>query len=194
MNRDTSSQAQLCDYCGLPVVTPSFRTNPQQALYCCLGCKLAAAVMGERDAGTSGSSTLTRLGLGVFFAMNVMVFTLALWTWDVYAVEDVPCAELLRELFRYACMLFAVPVLLLLGGPLLESTLADLRQMRMSTDALLSLGVLAAYAYSFVSIVRGGQHIYFEVGSMILVAVTLGDGWRPAANSRRHVVCNRRKN
>ena len=93
-------------------------------------------------------------------------------------------AELLRELFRYACMLFAVPVLLLLGGPLLESTLADLRQMRMSTDALLSLGVLAAYAYSFVSIVRGGQHIYFEVGSMILVAVTLGR-WLEASGKQQ---------
>lgn len=184
MNPDRASAPPSCDYCGLPVLAATTRPAVSSPLYCCLGCKLAAAVMREREGGESGSSTLTRLGLGVFFAMNVMVFTLVLWTWDVYSIESAHRTELLRELFRYACMLFAVPVLLLLGGPLLESALGDLRQKRISTDALLSLGVLAAYAYSFVSIVRGGQHVYFEVGSMILVAVTLGR-WLEASGKQQ---------
>ncbi len=170
----------FCDYCGLPVngvsakpvVSPE--SVPRESIYCCLGCKLAAAVMRERDGEEGSRATLTRLGVGVFFAMNVMVFTLVLWSWDVYDINASVRSELLRELFRYACLVFAVPVLLLLGGPLFESTIADLRMRRLTTDALLSLGVVAAFGYSILSVIHGGRHIYFEVGSMILVAVTLG--------------------
>ena len=58
---------------------------------------------------------LTRLGLAIFFSMNVMVFTMALWTWDAYPLPPGSNVASLRELFRYACLLFAAPVLLLLG-------------------------------------------------------------------------------
>jgi heavy metal translocating P-type ATPase len=44
----------------------------------------------------------------------------------------------------------------------------------LSTDLLLLTGVLAAYAFSVVSIVRGAGHVYFEVACVILVLVTLG--------------------
>jgi cation transport ATPase len=43
-----------------------------------------------------------------------------------------------------------------------------------STDLLLLLGVAASYGYSLVSVLRGHGHVYFEVGCMVLVAVTLG--------------------
>ncbi len=170
-----------CDYCGLPINGPS-PVGTVGPRYCCFGCRFAAAVASE--AGDAGQVrwTLTRLGLGIFFTMNVMVFTMALWSQDVYAAEALTDARagLLYGLFRSLCLIFAVPVLFLLGVPLAEDVLANLRRRRLTTDVLLLLGVLAAFVYSAVAVWRGHGHVYFEVGCMILVAVTLGR-WLEAA-------------
>ena len=56
---------------------------------------------------------LTRLGLSIFFTMNVMAFTMALWTTDVYGPAR-PASRLLpvmHGLFRYLVLLFSLPVL-----------------------------------------------------------------------------------
>ena len=80
----------------------------------------------------------------------------------------------MHGLFRYVVLLFSLPVLLLLGVPLVSSAWQNLRRGIVSTDALLSLGVGAAFAASFLSVLRGGGPIYFEVGCVILVMTTLG--------------------
>jgi heavy metal translocating P-type ATPase len=71
-------------------------------------------------------------------------------------------------------MLFALPVLVLLGWPLLENAWGALRRGVFSTDLLLAAGVAAAYAYSMVAVIRGDGPVYFEVGCVVLVMVTLG--------------------
>ncbi|MEQ8789643.1 MAG: cation-translocating P-type ATPase [Pirellulaceae bacterium] len=175
----------VCHYCGLPTPSRSWfgarahaavETEPAGPVYCCSGCRFAEAVAQERGAEGQARWTLTRLGLAVFFSMTVMVFTLALWTQDVYLSEGEipPQAGALYDLFRYICLLFALPVLMLLGAPLLESVIADLRRLRPTTDVLLLMGVAAAFVYSLASVLRGQGHVYFEVVCMVLVAVTLG--------------------
>jgi heavy metal translocating P-type ATPase len=149
--------------------------------FCCFGCRFAAAVTQAR--GEQGASVwaLTRLGLAIFFTMNVMVFTMALWT----GVESAGGATLvLRGLFRHLCLLFALPVLFLLGGPLLDNALHDLRHGRLSTDLLLLVGVAASYLYSAVAVLREQGPIYFEVGCMVLVLVTFGR-WLEATGKLR---------
>ena len=73
---------------------------------------------------------LARLGLSVFFTMNVMAFTMALWTTDVYGPDEAPgaLAATLTGLFRYLVLLFSLPVLALLGWPLFEHAWAGLRR------------------------------------------------------------------
>lgn len=167
-----------CSYCGLPVpglLWPRRANDKPDKLYCCYGCRFADAVDRSRaDPGQAGG-TLTRLGWGVFFAMNVMVFAMALWSHDVYAAEeDGAVAAALTGLFRYLSLLFALPVLLLLGGPLLENACSGLRRGYVSMDLLLLIGVAASYIYSAASVVKDSGPVYFEVGCMILVLVTLG--------------------
>jgi heavy metal translocating P-type ATPase len=117
--------------------------------------------------------------------MNVMAFTMALWTTDVYgAAEPSRLVPALYGLFRYIVLLFSAPVLLLLGGPLIERAVGELRRGVPSTDILLASGVLAAYLFSAVSVVRGQGPIYFEVGCVVLVMVTLGR-WLEATGKER---------
>jgi heavy metal translocating P-type ATPase len=119
--------------------------------------------------------------------MNVMVFTMALWTQDFYGADASgadPVTVSLRGLFRYLSLLLALPVLLLLGGPLLDNAWTALRRGEVATDLLLVTGVAASYLYSVVSVVRDEGPVYFEVGCMVLVLVTLGR-WLEATGKLR---------
>ncbi len=195
------STRDQCDYCGLPLTDnwslpwsrarnreshkerlEDTQTEPE---YCCLGCRFAATVAADRGSEATSHRTLIRLGIAIFFTMNVMVFTMALWTQDVYDVDtgDVR-ANTLYELFRYLCLIFSLPVLFCLGIPLMENTWDQLQRRAFTTDVLLLTGVLAAFGYSMVSVVRGTGHVYFEVSCMVLLMVTLGR-WLEATGRQR---------
>jgi cation transport ATPase len=114
-----------------------------------------------------------------------MVFTFALWSYDVYGVDaSHPAAATFVSVLRYLALLFAVPVLVLLGGPIVDSALHQLRSGTPTSDLLLITGVLAAFVYSLLSVVRGTGDVYFETACMILIFVTLGR-WFEAAG-RHH--------
>ena len=179
----SSKSAKECDYCGLPLPASWWNTKAdsghgqEESLeqYCCFGCRFAASVTQERGEEGAARWTLTRLGVAIFFTMNVMVFTMVLWSYDVYEVNaGDPFTSSISGLFRYLCLLFSLPVLFLLGKPLLENAISSLNFGYLSTDFLLVFGVLAAYFYSAVSVFRGEGHVYFEVGCMVLVMITLG--------------------
>ena len=137
---------------------------------------MAASIVQEKGEAGAVRGMLTRLGLSIFFTMNVMAFTMALWTTDVYEAAD-PANRLLRldarpVPVRGPAFLFAgpLPAGIPAGGQHLAKPPAGIA----STDALLSLGVAAAFAASWVSVLKGGGPIYFEVGCVILVMTTLG--------------------
>ncbi len=180
---DPRAAAVCCDYCGLP--TRGTLGSPGEPVFCCLGCQIADAIAQERaDSDTGHGRTALQLGMAVFFSMNVMVFTLALWSWDTYAIASAPNAAILKELLRFACLLFSTPVVLLLGKPLLENVLRQLRGGMVTADVLLIVGVAAALIYSIVSLWTGQPHVYFEVACMILLAVTFGR-WLEAEGKHR---------
>lgn len=156
-----------CAYCGLPVAGP----NPAgEAIYCCYGCRFAAGVSDSTAADRLGPASA--LGFSVFFTMNVVMLTMALWS---YATSPQTAFEAaLGSVLRYGAMAFSLPVLLLLGRPLVSHALQGLRRGVFTTDLLLAIGVLAAFAVSLVNTWRGGGHVYFEVGCVILVLVTIG--------------------
>jgi heavy metal translocating P-type ATPase len=120
---------------------------------------------------------LVRLGLAIFFTMNVAMFTMVLWTEDLYPQQIAAGGRLatsLSDLLRYLCLIASLPVALLLGGPLAQNAWSELCAGRLSTDLLLTLGVGGAFAYSIVSVVSGTGHLYFEVGCVVLVLLTIG--------------------
>ena len=118
---NTSTAEGTCDYCGLPLpgyaaVEASEDAGPQ---FCCIGCSFAAKITSET--GTAGEERLamTKLGLAVFFAMSVMVFSLLLWS-EQDAQRDnsieVALASSFYDVARYLSLLFSIPVMFLLGA------------------------------------------------------------------------------
>jgi heavy metal translocating P-type ATPase len=168
-----------CDYCGLPLAAAPGGEGPR---YCCFGCRFAASITDAT--GDTGESRwlMTRLGVAVFFTMNVMVFTMLLWSDRGGAAE--PAAAALYGLARHACLLFTAPVILLLGGPLFSEAGREVLRGRPSLNLLLAIGVAAAFLISVAAVVMDRGHIYFEVSCMVLVAVTLGK-WLEASGKLR---------
>ncbi len=208
------SGANVCRYCGLPISPGLFsrtrspenpseiaatgsdgvadassgeRASGEDAAYCCFGCRFAAAVAAEGGEEGQNRWTLTRLGLAIFFSMNVMVLTMALWSRDVYADQEsvqTTTASAMYELLRFGCLLFSCPVLLMLGQPILEQSWYSLRRGQITMDWLLVAGVVASFVYSALALWTGAPHVYFEVGCMVLVFVTLGR-WLEATGKLR---------
>lgn len=173
----SASQSALtaqCHYCHLPIAGGSHTTSDE--LYCCVGCRLAAQIVGDGAADSLHHALLIRIGFAVFLSMNVMMFTMALWSQELASPAGTAASleSALGDLFRYLCLVLSLPVLWLLGKPLLENAFAMWRQRAIATDLLILIGVAAAFAYSMISVFRGAGHIYFEVGCVVLVMVTLG--------------------
>ncbi|RMG34045.1 MAG: heavy metal translocating P-type ATPase [Planctomycetota bacterium] len=146
----------------------------EETAYCCFGCRFAASVADTDDADDATRRAATRLGIAAFFAMNVMVFSMALWSEHLYDASRLqPLERAVRDLFRWLAFIGTVPVLLLLGVPLGGSAWRELSRRRPSMDVLVCAGVLAAFAMSLWHLWTGGP-LYFEVTAMVLVLVPLG--------------------
>ncbi len=186
-----------CAYCGLPTVVPAARIaaeaskdnatangdSRREGVFCCLGCRIADGITSS-DGADESRWAITRLGIAIFFSMNVMVFTLVLWTWNIHEVETSQQVVAFRTVLRYACLLFSAPVLILLGGPLLQAAVESIQRREFTTDILLLLGVVASFGYSVAALLTEAADVYFEVCCMILVAVTLGKWLEGTAKQR----------
>ncbi|MCP4782832.1 MAG: cation-translocating P-type ATPase [Fuerstiella sp.] len=164
-----------------PERPPRVRRNVPPALdqsriaaYCCYGCRFAHAIAQEQGNKGAIRWTIIRLGAAIFFTMILMAFTVTMWSLDAYDVQSETLQTTLSEVFRWGSMVFALPVLLLLGLPLLQNSVDSWRRNVYSTDLLIGLAVVSAYLTSVVNVVRESGAIYFEVGAMVLVMVTLG--------------------
>ncbi len=173
-----------CDYCHLPMPRASRRKRDKASAgphaeppYCCYGCSLAARITQARGEKGAASWMLARLGVSVFLSMGVMVFSLALYSPDVYGIglaDASPLARSLTGLLRYLLLILATPVFLLLGVPVLNNASRQMRSGVVSTDALVVLGVAAAFVYSYISTMTDQGKVYYETACMILVFITLG--------------------
>lgn len=175
----TAIPSVSCDYCGLPVATAA-APMPGERVYCCFGCRFASQVTEEGAGPLRGTlpGPFARLGLSVFCTVNVVMLTMALWS---YADNpETPFAIALADFLRYFALLFTLPVVWLLGRPLAASAMEQLRRGFLSTDLLLLSGVVAAVVVSAISTFLGKGHVYFEVACVILVLVA-GGRWLEAA-------------
>ncbi len=66
-------------------------------------------------------------------------------------------------------------VLFFTGRPILTGAYVSVRTRAPNMDLLVALAALSAYAYSLLTIVVGGQHVYFDVTVAIIVVVTVGN-------------------
>jgi P-type Cu2+ transporter len=177
----TSAPDALCRHCLLPVGRRGFaRTvNGEGCQFCCYGCCIAHQVkVGSGDA-SEAAWFLVRLGVGSFLSMNIMLFSLL-----VYSGAFVGADRRVLPTIQLLLWGLATPAVLILGEPFLRETWSQARRGRLTSSALIVLGSFAAYAYSTLAVFQRGGHLYFDTASMVLMLFTLGRYLEAAGRAR----------
>ena len=175
------SPHRYCGHCRLPLPTRSYRRDVagQVMVFCCSGCSLVYQITGQLGEAGEASFWLAKLGLGCFFAMNVM--TLSLLLYSGYLTEIDP--EIVPKV-AYLSFALATPVMFILGWPFVKHALSETAMLSFSMDSLIALGAVSAYAVSTYATFTGNAQIYFDTATMILVLVTLGRFLEASAKAR----------
>jgi Cu2+-exporting ATPase len=161
-----------CAHCGLP----------GRARYCCFGCELAARIAAE--ARDDHSRLYGTFALTLVLSMIVMMLSLFLYAEDVFdAGADVEMAWL-RAAYRWASWVLATPVMALGGWPLARRAWDNLRERRLSMDALILLGAAAAYALSVFNLFARRGGVYFDSATTAIVLATFGRYLEASARTR----------
>lgn len=172
---------RVCVHCSLPVgrFGRPHEVHGERLWFCCYGCTLAYQVHHGEHEEPEAAAALIRLGVGGFLAMNVMLFSLLMYA-GAFEGED----AWLKAPVHWLTWIVATPLVLLLGAPFFDGAWRALRQRRLSTDTLVSIGVLAAYGYSALQVLRGSDLVYFDTAAMVLLVFTLGSYLEAQARAR----------
>jgi Cu2+-exporting ATPase len=142
--------------------------NGEDCSFCCYGCCIAFQVKHGRSEEWEAAWLLIRLGVGAFLTMNIMLISLLLYA-GTFSADAwlIPWIHLLL-------WIFATPALIILGEPYLRETWVQAWQGRITSSALVVLGVGAAYAYSVFATIEQSEQVYFDTATMVLMLFTIG--------------------
>ena len=169
--------ASGCAHCGLPLPRRPVQAqvNGVSQHFCCTGCLLVVRITGQTGEAGASHSIFLRLGLSTFFAINVMAFSLPAYFPLLYPFDvSEPGAQAYLLLLRSMALVLSLPVLGLLGAPILWQAIKDLTNGLASVDALIALGSFTAFGLSVWHTATAGPHVYFDTAAMLLVLVALG--------------------
>lgn len=117
-------------------------------------------------------SLLARFGFGIFMSMNIMIFSILLYSRYF--------AKLRTQIVNYSHFIlwaFTTVIIIVVGFPIFKSAFKKLLAFTYNSDTLISLGVLSAYIYSsFITfnLYKESSGVFFDTAAMILILVTFG--------------------
>jgi Cu2+-exporting ATPase len=155
------------------------RVNGEDCAFCCYGCCIAFQVKSGRSEEWDAAWLLIRLGVGAFLTMNIMLISLVL-----YAGAFGGANAWLLPWIHLLLWIFATPALVILGEPYLRDTWTQAAEGRVTSSALVILGVGAAYAYSVFATIEQSEQVYFDTATMVLMLFTLGSYIEAAARAK----------
>ena len=167
----TARVDSLCSHCALPTgVRATERTlNGEARAFCCYGCCIAYQVKIGRSEESEAAWLLIRIGVGAFLSMNIMLISLLIYM-DTFSGADANVLPWIHLLL----WIFATPAVIILGAPYLRETWVNGLEGRLTSSALIVLGVAAAYLYSAFAVIEGSGQVYFDTASMVLMLFTVG--------------------
>ncbi|GAP62148.1 hypothetical protein ARMA_0571 [Ardenticatena maritima] len=135
-----------------------------------LGYRVGLAPDELRD---EAEALLERLLIAGVFVMHIMLLSGMLYVREIMG-WNAPETRWLEDFFRLMIFVASIPVLPLLGWPVLRSGLAGILSRQPNMHALIALGTSAAYILSLRNLITGNPHVYFDTAAMLLFLVTIG--------------------
>ncbi|WP_298293540.1 heavy metal translocating P-type ATPase [uncultured Litoreibacter sp.] len=112
-----------------------------------------------------GRALLIRLAVAGFAMMNVMLFSVAVWS---------GASEATRDLFHLISAAISLPAVLFSGQPFFSSAWSALRVRALNMDVPISLAILLAAGMSLFEVLNSGAHAYFDAALSLTFFLLIG--------------------
>ncbi len=121
-----------------------------------------------RQVDEEGRKLLRYLAVAGFAAMNIMMFSVPVWSGDGEMGEGT------RTLLHWISALIAIPAALYAAQPFFRSAGTALRARRANMDVPISLAVFLTLGISIAETLQQGEHAYFDGITMLLFFLLIG--------------------
>jgi len=125
-----------------------------------------------------GRILLIRFGTSCFLAMQLMIYSMALYTGYFQGMDTT-----MRNILHVVAGLVATPVIFYGGAPFFSGAWRGLKSGHFNMDSLIALGAGGAYSLSVFQTIRGGE-VYYDTAVMIITLILLGRLLEHGARSR----------
>ncbi len=114
-----------------------------------------------------------RLAICSVLVLHDMILSATIYgrDWLGWASAD---TEWLVNFFNWMSLMACIPVILLLGLPVIRAGLASLFRGRPNIHTLIALGATAAFILSLRNLLTGGGRVYFETTTVLFFLVAIG--------------------
>ena len=126
---------------------------------------LDADILSATAQDATGRAMLVRLAVAGFAMMNVMLFSVAVWSGASSATQT---------MFHWLSAGIAVPALLFSAQVFAKSAWSALRVGRLNMDVPISLAIILAACLSVVETAQGGTHVYFDAALSLTFFLLIG--------------------
>ncbi|MDG1472099.1 MAG: heavy metal translocating P-type ATPase [Ascidiaceihabitans sp.] len=127
--------------------------------------ELNASLLGDAETDTAGRALLVRLAVAGFAMMNVMLFSVAVWS---------GAAEATQGIFHWISASIAIPALLFSAQVFFSNAWTALRVGRLNMDVPISLAIILAGGMSVYETAFGGAHVYFDAALSLTFFLLVG--------------------
>ncbi len=126
---------------------------------------LDADMLASTQSDDAGRLMLLRLAVAGFAMMNVMLFSVAVWSGASAATQI---------MFHWISAGIAVPALLFSAQVFASSALTALRAGRLNMDVPITLAIVLAAGLSVFETAKGGTHVYFDAALSLTFFLLVG--------------------
>ena len=134
-----------------------------------LGYRASEYTGQNADSDAERKDLLLRVGVAAFLSMNVMTFSLVIYTSYFQKI-----AASFAAYIPFVLMGLATPSVFYCALPILRIAWAGVRARVLRMETLLAMGILMAYGYSVVQAFTAGKHVYFDTACAIVTLVLTG--------------------
>ena len=134
------------------------------------GAKPFDPAASQQEVDAEGRKLLVCLGVAAFASMNVMMFSVPVWSTMFGADMEVST----RTMFHWLSAMIALPAAAWAGQPFFISAWNALKRRRTNMDVPISLAVILASGLSIYETLHHGEHAYFDAVVMLLMFLLIG--------------------
>ncbi len=150
------------------ILAPNMSPEPLISILAAAGYEahiLDAQMMAAVETDAEGRKLLLRLAVAGFAMMNVMLFSVAVWSGAAHATQ---------QMFHWLSALIAVPALAFSAQTFFQSAWRALRVWSMNMDVPISLAIILAAALSVYETSMGGESVYFDAALSLTFFLLVG--------------------